>query len=242
MIILHGLFGSSDNWQTLAKKFGEDFEVYLVDQRNHGRSPHDEEHSYESMAQDLYELVRDENLEDFVLVGHSMGGKTAMLFAHEFPGLADKLIVVDMGIKQYPVHHGAILEGLNSMDMGSLKSRGEADELLQKYIPDFGTRQFLLKNMYWESPGQLGWRFNLSALTNNIVKMGEPVVAGPNDVNSLFIYGGKSDYILLDDLDQISNMFPNAHYHCIDQVGHWVHAEAPHEFYSLVTNFALESV
>ena len=149
-IILHGFLGMGDNWKTLAKQFSIlGFQVHLVDQRNHGRSFHDSEFNYEVLAQDLKAYCSHHNLENIVLLGHSMGGKTAMLFAVLYPELVSKLIVADIAPRFYPVHHDAILEGLSSLDFRTLTSRKEAEVQLSKYVQDVGTRQFLLKNIYF---------------------------------------------------------------------------------------------
>lgn len=241
MVILHGLFGSADNWQSLAKQLATQFEIFLVDQRNHGRSPHSEDFSYEVMAADVYEFVRDENLQDIILVGHSMGGKTAMTFAMQFPELIQKLIVVDMGVKQYPVHHQAILAGLAAIDLTTVTDRKVADETLANWVPDFSVRQFLLKNMYWEQPGRLGWRFNLATITREIEKMGVALADGTCNVVTLFISGGKSDYLEATDHESILQYFPNSKFEVISEAGHWIHAEAPEQFLHLLTKFASDS-
>ena len=150
-IILHGFLGMGDNWKTLGQQFSEqDYEVHLVDQRNHGRSFHDDNFSYEDMVTDLKHYLDQNNLDDIVLLGHSMGGKTAMLFATQYPEMVSKLLVADISPRYYPVHHEAILNGLSSLDFSVLKSRGAADKALAQYVSDFGTRQFLLKNLYWK--------------------------------------------------------------------------------------------
>ena len=168
LVILHGLFGSLDNWQTHAKNFSKYFKVYIVDQRNHGRSPHSDEFSYELMVEDFNEFVEGQGLDDFVLIGHSMGGKTAMGYAEKYGEKLDKLVIVDIGPKQYPMHHDQILAGLTSLDFDVVKSRKSADEYLQKYIPELGVRQFLLKNLYWVEKGKLAFRMNVTALNNTI--------------------------------------------------------------------------
>lgn len=234
MIILHGLFGSSDNWQTLGKKFAENFEVYLVDQRNHGHSPKSEEFDYGLMAGDLHELITDLNLSDIILIGHSMGGKAVMTFAQSYPDLISRLIVVDIGIKSYPMHHDTILTGLNSMDLSIIKSRGQADKHLSDYISDFGVKQFLLKNLYWVEKGQLGWRINIPVLTEQMPNILAPIPEGKVDVVTLFIRGEKSNYILEDDFQSIYDQFPNSEIETIYDAGHWVHAENPFDFYNMI--------
>ena len=238
LIILHGLFGSSDNWQTLGKKFAENFEVYLVDQRNHGHSPKSNEFNYQLLSDDLYNLIRDLELENIILVGHSMGGKTVMTFAQKYPEFIEKLIVVDIGPKAYPMHHNIILEGLNSLDLSIIKSRGQADKQLSIFIEDNGVKQFLLKNLFWVEKGQLGWRINIPVLEN---KMPNIIAAIPDKIvetPTLFIRGEKSNYIVEDDFQNIYDQFPNSEIETIYDAGHWVHAENPFSFYNMVIDFS----
>ena len=240
LIIVHGLFGMLDNWQTLGKKFAEDFEVYLVDQRNHGHSPKSDEMNYRVMAEDLHEFILDHNLTDVILLGHSMGGKTVMTYATQHEEYLDKLIVVDIAPKKYPMHHQVILEGLNSIDLSKIKSRREADAILKNYIEDVSIRQFLLKNLYWVEKGKLEWRINIPVLTK---KMEEILAETPKirvEVPTLFIRGERSNYITEDDYQDIYNQFVNSEIETIYGVGHWVHAENPLEFYNLVMAFCKE--
>ena len=151
LVILHGLFGSSDNWQSQAKIFAEFYTVYLVDLRNHGHSFWSPAHSYALMAEDLRALTEELNLKNIILLGHSMGAKVAMTFAQQHPGLLDKLILVDMGIKEYPMHHQHILAGIKSLNLSEYASRGEAERVLEVHLENPGVRQFLLKNLYWLS-------------------------------------------------------------------------------------------
>lgn len=239
LIILHGLFGSLDNWQTHAKKIGEYYEVILVDERNHGHSPRSEQHSYDLMAEDLSELMDDLHLESAIVMGHSMGGKTAMRFAQMYPNRVKKLIVVDMGVKQYPMHHDVILEGLNSMDFEVLNSRSAADEHLSSFVDNFAVRQFLLKNLYWVDKTQLGFRMNLPVLT---AQMPEILKALPHEevfVLTRFIRGELSNYILDEDWDEIEEYFPDSDLVTIPGAGHWVHAEKPDLFIESVLAFCL---
>ena len=238
LIILHGLFGSSDNWQTLGKKFAENFEVYLVDQRNHGHSPKSNEFNYQLLSDDLYKLITDLELENITLIGHSMGGKTVMHFAQEHPLFIKKLIVVDIGPKAYPMHHDIILAVLNSLDLSTIKSRGQADKQLSKFIEDIGVKQFLLKNLYWIEKGQLGWRINIPVLEK---KMPDILAAIPDKIvetHTLFIRGEKSNYIVEDDFQNIYDQFPNSEIETIYDAGHWVHAENPFSFYNMVLEFS----
>jgi esterase len=238
IVILHGLFGSSDNWQTLGKKFAENFEVYLVDQRNHGHSPKSNEFNYQLLSDDLYNLITDLELENIILIGHSMGGKTVMTFTQQHPEFIEKLIVVDIGPKAYPMHHNIILEGLNSLDLSIIKSRGQADKQLSKYIEDLGVKQFLLKNLYWVETGQLGWRINIPVLEE---KMPDIIAAIPDEIvgtPTLFIRGEKSNYIVEDDFQNIYDQFTNSEIETIYNAGHWVHAENPFSFYNIVMDFS----
>ena len=237
LFILHGLFGSADNWQTLGKRFAEKFKVYFVDQRNHGRSPWSDEFDYELMVADFHELVADLGEKDINILGHSMGGKTAIGFAAKYPGLIDKMIVADISHKQYPHHHDEILAGLKSLNLTDIESRGEADEKLSKYIKDWGVRQFLLKNLYWEEKGKLGWRINIPVLSENIDHIIEEIPFDTIDVETLFIRGELSNYIPESDFEEIRRKFPNSKIVTLKGSGHWVHAEAPEAFYNLVMDF-----
>jgi pimeloyl-ACP methyl ester carboxylesterase len=239
LIILHGLFGQSDNWNSLAKEFSEKgFEVYTVDQRNHGLSPHDEEMSFQAMSEDLFELINDLNLKKPVLLGHSLGGKTVMQFAIDHPGIADKIIVADIATKYYAPHHQHVLAALNAVDFDVVNSRKEAEAILTKHIADWGTRQFLLKNIYWKDDGKLAWRFNLKVISEKIQIVGAPITSDETvDVPALFIRGGNSNYIQEEDMNEISEIFPRCMLETIEGAGHWVHAEKPGEFRNAVLNF-----
>lgn len=239
LIILHGLFGSSDNWLTHAKKLSNYFKVYLVDQRNHGHSPWSDDFSYQIMADDLHQLVTTEKLTNFILMAHSMGGKTAMLYAQQHEDLIEKLIIVDMGVKEYPIHHDIIIKGLTSLNLTSIETRSGAEEELGKYIDNLSIRQFLLKNLFWKEKGQLAWRINIPVLDR---KMPEILSALPFQevfTDTLFLRGGQSDYIKDDDEKQIIRYFPIAEIHTIERAGHWIHAEAPEEFIEKILGFCL---
>ncbi|MFV9552293.1 alpha/beta fold hydrolase [Algibacter sp. PT7-4] len=238
-VILHGFLGMSDNWKTLGNQFSEQgYQVHLVDQRNHGRSFHDNEFNYEALAKDLKKYCNEYNLTNIVLLGHSMGGKTAMLFASEYPELVSKLIVADISPRFYPIHHDAILEGLSNLDFSTIKSRSEADKVLSKYVSDTGTRMFLLKNLYWVEKGQLGLRINLEVLKNEVSEVGESLPSYSRyEKNTLFLRGDRSEYIGVGDESIIKNHFPKAEITTISNAGHWLHAENPKDFFKAVINF-----
>ncbi|WP_159021852.1 alpha/beta fold hydrolase [Formosa sp. L2A11] len=238
-VILHGFLGMSDNWKTLGVRFSEqNYQVHLVDQRNHGRSFHTDDFSYELLVEDLKNYCDANNLKRIVLLGHSMGGKTAMLFATKYPEYVSKLIVADISPRFYPVHHDAILNGLGTLDFSEIKTRGAADKALSQYVTDLGTRQFLLKNLYWVEKGQLGLRINLKSLTENVAEVGEALpVHAEFDGDTLFLRGDKSEYISMQDEGVIKRHFPTAKIVTIKDAGHWLHAENPEDFYSEVMLF-----
>ena len=238
-IIVHGFLGMSDNWKTLGNQFSEQgYEVHLVDQRNHGRSFHDTEFSYEVLSKDLKHYCDIHNLTNVILLGHSMGGKTAMLFAAEYPNLVSKLIIADISPRFYPVHHDAILEGLSQLDFNIIKSRGEADKVLSNYVNDIGTRMFLLKNLYWIEKGRLALRINLEVLKSEVAEVGESL---PNyarfDKDALFLRGDRSEYIGVGDESIIKNHFSKSKIVTISNAGHWLHAENPKDFFKEVIVF-----
>ena len=237
LIILHGLFGSLDNWQTISKKFAENFTVYLVDQRNHGHSPHSDEMNYFAMADDLAELMESENISKANLLGHSMGGKTILFFAQNYAEKIKKMIVADMGMKRYPPHHDVIFNALLSADLEKLKTRKEVEDHVEQYISDPAVVAFLLKNLYWKEKDQLAWRMNLQVLYREIDEILTSVPDKEITSPTLFIRGGKSNYITDDDMEKIRQQVPQAAFVTIEKAGHWIHAEAPREFYEAVMNF-----
>lgn len=238
LIILHGLFGSLDNWATLGRKFAEDYWVFLIDQRNHGQSPHSDEFSYEAMASDLLDFIDQHALTDAVVMGHSMGGKTAMVAALDQPEKIERLIVVDMAPKSYEVHHRTILDGLLSLDFDKISSRSEADAQLARYVPEESTRQFLLKSLYRKENDQFALRFNLPVINREIESISSwNARSDQYDRPAFFIRGGQSDYVDPDDAS-IEVNFPNARLVTVENAGHWVHAQAPVELSRLVRDFA----
>ncbi|GAA0871442.1 alpha/beta fold hydrolase [Gangjinia marincola] len=239
LLILHGFLGMGDNWKTLANMFAkEGFQVHLLDSRNHGRSFRNNVFNYEVMATDVISYCEHHEINDVILMGHSMGGKTAMNVAAAVPDLIQKLIIVDIAPRAYPQHHQQILKGLSSLDFTTLKTRGDADKALSTDVPDLGIRQFLLKNLYWEEREKLGLRLNLNAILPNIDEIGKPldqhiVFNKP----TLFIKGEKSDYITTTDKLSIARQFPQSQLISISKAGHWVHAENRADFYGAVLEF-----
>ena len=237
LIILHGLFGSSGNWLTLGKRFAEHFHVFIIDQRNHGLSFHHPEFNYKVMATDLIDFFIDHKLNSAHILGHSMGGKTAMEFAVNNATRVDRLIIADIGPKSYPRHHSKILKGLFSIDLENLESRKQADELLYQFVPEPDVRQFLLKNLSRNSRN-FEWKINLKDIALNIEEVG----LGLNEnyrfeKPCLFIRGGNSDYILDEDINRILSTFQKSSLKTIPNVGHWLHTEQPEQFLELALEF-----
>ncbi|USD24083.1 alpha/beta fold hydrolase [Flagellimonas marinaquae] len=233
LVILHGFLGMSDNWKTLGSKYAENgFEVHLIDQRNHGKSFHSEEFNYDVLSNDVITYMEHHNVESALVMGHSMGGKTAMQMATSHPKKVTKLIVADIAPKYYPPHHDFIFNGLSHLDFNTISDRREADDELAKHIKDRGIRQFLLKNLYWVEKERLGFRFNFDVLKNRMEEIGEnifpsAVYNGP----TLFLRGDRSEYIQPNDYDEIKRHFPIAIIETIDKAGHWLHAENPKQFF-----------
>lgn len=233
LLILHGFLGMADNWKTLGSKYSENsFEVHLLDLRNHGRSFHSAEFSYDLMVEDVLHYVASKNLDKINILGHSMGGKVAMLFAVSHPEKVERLLVADIAPKFYPPHHHDIITGLNALDFSTITSRSQADEKLAEYLSDWGVRQFLLKNLYWKTKEQMDLRFNLEVLSNAQEEIGEPLPSTSSfDGKTLFLRGSKSEYIHPDDHTEIRRYFPNASIETVANAGHWLHAENPEDFF-----------
>lgn len=243
LVILHGLFGAGDNWGAIANALKDHYRVILIDQRNHGRSFHADEMSYPIMAQDLLNLVNKLDLKEFILMGHSMGGKTAMEFALHHGEHVSKLIIVDIAPRNYEHHHSQIFETLNLLDMNGLANRKEAESFMTQIkdgrgIEDPSIRQFLLKSFYKKEDGEFAWRFNLKVLEkcyDNISKA--PSLGKPFNNKTLFIKGANSNYIQTQDQKLIAPLFPNAEAKIISGAGHWPHAEKTQLFLSVLNKF-----
>jgi pimeloyl-ACP methyl ester carboxylesterase len=241
LLIIHGFMGMSDNWKTLGIQYQEaGYNVHILDLRNHGKSFHSDDFSYEIMVQDVVNYCLDKNINSTQIIGHSMGGKVAMLLATTQPNLIEKCVVADIGPKYYAPHHQEILAGLNAIDFSDQPSRAAVEETLYPYIPDFGTRQFLLKNLFWVTPGQLAFRFNLPVFNSKIEEIGKAL---PSQAifqkPTLFIRGGNSNYILDADFEAIKLHFSQAIFETIPNAGHWLHAENPKLFFEITLNFLL---
>ena len=244
LVILHGLFGTLDNWQSLARRWATEagMRVISVDLRNHGRSFHSPEHTYALMAQDVLDLFDHLQLgADTTLMGHSMGGKVAMRLALDHPERLARLIVVDIAPRFSNMEHqDDIVAGLHAVDFTTCANRQEADAALARYVPNVGTRQFLLKNLYRKEDNTFAWRINLEVLAAQLAAIGEGTSGtAPFLKPALFIRGGKSDYITAEDkLHGIPALFPNSQVATVVDAGHWVHAEKPEEVFGLVKAFA----
>lgn len=243
LLILHGLFGSGDNWVTMAKQLSTRFSVYLIDLRNHGQSPHRNDWNYEIMAMDIQEFCLQNNLQEIYIAGHSMGGKTTMKLAELFPSLIKKMMIIDIAPKYYPVHHQQIIAALKSIDFNVIRSRKQAEEALQGSIEDIGTKQFLLKNIYWKSDIELAWRFNLEVISNHIDIVGEATPKDPHKICTVpacFIRGEKSNYILNEDEALIQQLYPRSTIYTVKNAGHWIHADNPLALLDLMLIFTKE--
>jgi esterase len=232
LCILHGFLGMSDNWKTLGAAYADKgFNVHLIDQRNHGKSFHSTDFNYDFLANDLKIYLDTLSITKTSIIGHSMGGKTAMQFACDFPEMTEKLLVADIAPKFYPPHHHEIIDALRSVNLAIISSRTEADAALKKKLSNAGIRQFLLKNLYWTKEKKLAFRFNLPILSKKMEEVGENINSTDNfEGATLFLRGSKSEYVTENDIDDIQKHFPNATLDTVSNAGHWLHAENPKEF------------
>ena len=238
VIILHGLFGFSDNWQTIAKGLADQHLVITPDLRNHGRSPHVSGHTYPEMAEDMKTFMEAHWIFSTALVGHSMGGKVAMQLALSHPDLVERLVVVDIAPGRAADNHSSIFDALQGMDLSKMKTRQEAEAYLSERIPDMGTRQFLLKNITREDDGSFTWKMNLPVLRQHFDDILAPVEGTePFDKPVLFVRGSRSDYIKDADFPLIKSLFPQAEIVTVEGAGHWVHADKPAELLAILKNF-----
>ncbi|KPK81920.1 MAG: hypothetical protein AMS27_15055 [Bacteroides sp. SM23_62_1] len=237
VIILHGLYGSSDNWYSIGKELAEDFEVFIPDQRNHGQSPHTDKHTYELMKLDLLELMDGEGIDKAILIGHSMGGKTAISFAAKYPGRVTSLVVIDIAAKSYmklrdlsaqTVDHLNIMTAMLNVDFGKVKSREDVDRRLSESIRSPRVRSFLLKNLRRDPDNSYRWGINVGTLSRELPAIMDEVGTDQSGIAGfpvLFIRGEKSSYILDEDIPGIKKIFPFADLVTIPDAGHWLHVE-----------------
>lgn len=234
LVLLHGIFGSSDNWLTQARMLSAHFRTYAVDLRNHGHSPHADTFDYPVMAADVLEFIETHHIADPVIIGHSMGGKVAMNLAVAHPEKLQKLIVVDIAPKAYSMAHYVILEGLQAIPITEITSRNEADDALARFVDEADVRQFLLKNLQRKPEGGFKWKLNLAAIADNIHKIGLDLqFEGKFEKQTLFVRGARSNYVKDEDFDRIREVFPAAEMVTLD-TGHWLPAEKPTEFVALI--------
>ena len=238
LIILHGLLGSADNWRSISRRLGAHYQVFALDLRNHGRSPHSEILDYDVMAADLREFIEQQALRRVVLLGHSMGGKVAMQFAIEHSEQVDRLIVVDIAPKAYEPSQRYLLQALRSLDLSRYKSFADVDSALAAEVSSQSLRQFLIKNLARDENGRLRWKLHLEAIDRNYEKLLRGLGAERSfNKPTLFIRGGRSNYIGDDDAPLIRQMFPQAEIVTLPEAGHWVHVDLPEEFFQTVVNF-----
>ena len=238
LIILHGVFGSGDNWGTFVRPLLASHTVHLLDQRNHGRSPHSTDATYPTLAQDVVDYMDGQGIASAAIVGHSMGGKVGLFTAWLHPSRVQRLAVIDIATRAYAPHHGAQIAGMRAVDPATLQSRAEADARMAVYINDAGVRQFLLKNLHRTEGGSFTWRHNLEGLVTAQMQIGQGL---PTDaqINSplLFVRGATSNYITPEDEQDIARQFPQAVVATVPGAGHWVQVEQPSALLALLTPF-----
>jgi pimeloyl-ACP methyl ester carboxylesterase len=242
VIILHGLLGLSDNWVTFGRQLALDFEVFIPDLRNHGQSPHNPVFNFHVLVEDLRELINDLGLKKVNLIGHSLGGKTAMIFALKYPDLLDKLVIVDIAPRKYPpnLEHRMLIDAMLKVDLSSAHTRSDIDKQLELNIQSLRLRQFVLKNIYWKDKNSLGWRLNLPVLKESMPSILEEIrLTGQFPGPVLLVRGGLSDYVKDADLSEIVRLFPKTLVKPLSNASHWVHVDAPEEFYAMVHEFLL---
>lgn len=250
LIIIHGLYGSSDNWVSIGRELANDFEVLLIDQRNHGRSPHSNDHNYQLLKEDLREFMDKQSIEKAIIIGHSMGGKTAMFFAAEYPERVSHLIVADISPRSYKsskssqlLAHTKIIKGMFNLDFYGITNREDIDAILAKSIPENRIRQFLLKNIKRTKDNEYSWSLNIKTIRNELVNILEGLDDNHSEIMGfpvLFIKGANSDYISDEDIRIIQKIFPYADIETIPEAGHWLHAEQPELFLKKVRDFILQ--
>jgi pimeloyl-ACP methyl ester carboxylesterase len=241
LIVIHGLFGMSDNWNSLGKKFSKYCKVHLIDLRNHGKSPHSTDFSYEVMCEDVLEYMQDNAIVNPIILGHSLGGKVAMKFAFTYPDKLEKLIVADIAPRKYNTDfHKNVLSILYKLPLENFNKREDIDSVLSGTFENKGIRLFLMKNLYRNEDKEFAWRFNIETLFDKIENIQEAdFIAGNCAVPTHFLKGGNSDYINSADELIINRHFSDFSIATIKNSGHWLHAENPECFYNEVMGFCL---
>ena len=241
LIVIHGLFGMGDNWNSLGKQFSKYCKVHLIDLRNHGRSPHSADFNYEVMCEDILEYMEDNDISNPIILGHSLGGKLAMKFAFTHPDKIEKLIVADISPRKYNTDfHQNLLRTLYKLPLEDFDKREEIDQVLSSIYEDKGMRLFLLKNLYRNENKEFAWRFNIELLLEKVSNIKEAdFIEGVCSIPTHFLRGGNSDYINSTDELIINKHFSDFSIATIDGAGHWLHAEKPEQFYNEVMGFCL---
>lgn len=242
LLVLHGFLGSLDNWRALSKRLAQHHQVYSIDLRNHGASPHAAVMNYRVMAEDLREFFADHDLSSAHLLGHSMGGKVAMQFAVNFPTQAGKLVIVDIAPRAYAPEHRPLLDALLKLPVSTFTTYGEVDAALAPSVPDTALRQFLSKNLVRNESGGFRWRINLDAISVNYDELTHAIESTmPFTKPTLFIRAGRSRFIQDSDIADIRKIFSDAEIVSIADAGHWVHIDAAEDFYQAVTQFLAQA-
>lgn len=239
IIILHGLFGMLDNWMNMAKMLEkEGYMVILVDQRDHGRSEHTNDFNYPLLSDDLFHFMDENWIHEAILIGHSMGGKTGLQFISEHESMISKFISIDMGIKKYSGGHQDVFDALFSIDIESIQSRKEADSVIMEKLHDYGTVQFLMKNLTRKKEGGFEWKMNLPLLFAKYENILDKITfSHPCFTDVCFIKGSKSNYIQEDEMIDIQKSLPNSQLIAIPDAGHWIHVDKPNELFNEIIDF-----
>lgn len=245
LLVLHGLYGSSDNWVSIGRKLSDYFTVHLIDLRNHGNSFHHEEHNYNCMCHDVLNYLQTHNIKQCSLVGHSMGGKVAMLFSITYPQMVEKLIVLDIAPKNYTNHiskHLLLIKTMQSIEVDKIKNRSKIADIAIKTLKEEKLVHLLLKNIYRNKAGTFSWKLNLSALQNNILNISggtENWQKKPVSIPTLFLKGEKSEYLNNEDCFFMQLFFSSFEVNTVLGAGHWLHAEKPKEIINKILDFSL---
>lgn len=239
LIVIHGFLGSLDNWHTLATEWGKaGLHVWTLDMRNHGKSPHTEHHTLQLMVDDVNDFMFQHQIPQAYILGHSMGGKVAMLFAIQYPTLCHKLLVADIAPREYKRGHDDVFDAIFQVNLETIQTRKDAEEAMKPYLGDFGTRQFILKSLERTAEGKYAWKFNLRTLFQDYDEIRKSISSSHvYNGETLFIRGALSGYIKDSDMEKIHSLFPAARLITIEDAAHWLHADKPEQFFEAVYAF-----